>query len=46
MPKNNAPHELLTIEPLLNVLKLTFEWVCTGGKCGQYSPTERGAKNG
>ena len=24
--------EILTIEPLLNVLKLTFEWVRNGGK--------------
>jgi hypothetical protein len=24
--------EILTIEPLLNVLKLTFEWVCNGGE--------------
>ena len=24
--------EVLTIEPLLNVLKLTFEWVCHGGE--------------
>jgi hypothetical protein len=24
--------EVLTIEPLLNVLKLTFEWVCNGGE--------------
>ncbi len=24
--------EILTIEPLLNVLKLTFEWICCGGE--------------
>jgi hypothetical protein len=24
--------EILTIEPLLNVLKLTFEWVSNGGE--------------
>ena len=24
--------EVLTIEPLLNVLKLTFEWICNGGE--------------
>jgi hypothetical protein len=24
--------EVLTMEPLLNVLKLTFEWVCNGGE--------------
>jgi hypothetical protein len=24
--------EILTIDPLLNVLKLTFEWVRTGGE--------------
>ncbi len=29
--KWDAP-EILTIEPLLNVLKLTLEWVCSGGE--------------
>jgi aminopeptidase YwaD len=38
--------DVLTIEPLLNVLKLTFEWVCAGGRCDQDSPAKRGAKNG
>jgi hypothetical protein len=38
--------EVLTIEPLLNVLKLTLEWICTGGECDQSLPAEIGAENG
>jgi hypothetical protein len=28
--------DILTIEPLLNVLKLAFEWVCKGGEGGKH----------
>jgi hypothetical protein len=32
--------EILTIEPLLNVLKLTFEWIRSGGEQAK-QPSER-----
>jgi hypothetical protein len=38
--------EVLTIAPLLKVLKLTLEWICTGGECDQSFPAEIGAENG
>jgi hypothetical protein len=37
--------DVLTIEPLLNVLKLTFEWICIDGECDQSSPSVNGAWN-
>ena len=38
--------EVLALEPLLNVLRLTLEWICTGGECNGSSPAEIGAEHG
>jgi hypothetical protein len=32
--------DVLTIEPLFNVLKLTLEWIRAGRECKEYSPIE------
>jgi putative aminopeptidase FrvX len=38
--------EVLSLEPLVNVLKLTSEWIRTGGEGAQDSPAERRACRG
>lgn len=38
--------EIVTIEPLLNVLKLTFEWIRLGGEAEPCSTTERSSNHG